>query len=78
MCAYVWKHFESMRGISFLPRSEHTYTQAPYEEIDKDTYKALKEAMPKSIDWRQLAEFETGDNTTVQPELACTAGACEL
>lgn len=78
VCAYVWKHFDSMSGISFLPRSEHTYTQAPYEEIDKDTYKALKEAMPKSIDWRQLAEFETGDNTTVQPELACTAGACEL
>ena len=78
VCAYVWKHFDSMSGISFLPRSDHTYTQAPYEEIDKDTYKKLKADMPKTIDWKQLAEFETGDNTTVQPELACTAGACEL
>ena len=78
VCAYVWKHFDSMSGISFLPRSDHTYTQAPYEEIDKDTYKKLKSEMPKTIDWKQLAEFETGDNTTVQPELACTAGGCEL
>ncbi len=78
VCAYVWEHFDSMSGIAFLPKSEHTYAQAPYEEIDKATYKTMKSAMPDSIDWKQLAEFETGDNTTVQPELACTAGGCEL
>ena len=78
VCAYVWKHFDSMSGIAFLPRDEHVYTQAPYEKIDKNTYKKLKAEMPKTIDWKQLSEFETGDNTTVQPELACTAGGCEL
>jgi ribonucleoside-diphosphate reductase alpha chain len=78
VCAYVWKHFDTMSGISFLPRDEHIYTQPPYEKIDKETYKKLKAEMPKTIDWKELAEFETGDNTTVQPELACTAGACEL
>ena len=78
VCAYVWKHFDSMSGISFLPRSDHTYAQAPYEKIDKEQYKVLLNAMPKDIDWKQLAEFETGDNTSVQPELACHAGGCEL
>ena len=67
-----------MSGISFLPVSEHTYVQAPYEEIDAQTYKQLQKDMPKSLDWELLKDYESGDNTSVQPELACSGGACEL
>tara|TARA_R110000822_G_scaffold310347_2_gene442704 strand:- start:286 stop:2193 length:1908 start_codon:yes stop_codon:yes gene_type:complete len=76
--AYVYKHFDTMSGISFLPISDHTYVQAPYEEIDRETYKELSKNMPNFLDWDKLPEYETGDNTTVQPELACAGGVCEL
>ena len=76
--AYVYRNFETMSGISFLPVSEHTYVQAPYEEIDAQTYKQLQKDMPKSLDWELLKDYESGDNTSVQPELACSGGACEL
>lgn len=78
VCSYVWSNFDSMSGISFLPKSGHTYLQAPYEEIDKEAYDTLVKGMPKEIDWGRLVEYETGDNTTVQPELTCHAGGCEL
>ena len=76
--AYVWEHFDSMSGISFLPFSDAKYEQAPYEEIDQTTYKKLEKSMPQHIDWTKLANYETSDNTSVQPELACHGGACEL
>lgn len=75
---YVYSNFDKMSGVSFLPKDNHVYAQAPYEEITKEEYEELKAKMPKSIDWTKLKDYETGDNTTVQPELACTAGACEL
>lgn len=78
LCNYVWENFDTMSGIAFLPKSDHIYPQAPYEEIDAATYNKLNKSMPSEIDWKRLAEFETGDNTSVQPELACVAGACEL
>ena len=67
-----------MSGISFLPVSEHTYVQAPYEEIDKEAYKTRLKAMPSMIDWDKLVAYESADNTSVQPELACSGGVCEL
>lgn len=76
--AYVWEHFDSMSGISFLPFSDAKYEQAPYEELDKETYERLQEVMPKSIDWAGLTKYENSDNTSFQPELACHGGACEL
>ena len=78
LCNYVWENFDAMSGIAFLPKSDHIYPQAPYEEIDAATYNKLHKSMPSEIDWKRLAEFETSDNTSVQPELACVAGACEL
>ena len=78
ICSYVWNNFDAMSGISFLPKSGHTYKQAPYEDIDKATYDTLYKEMPKTIDWEKLSEYETGDNTSVQPELACSANNCEL
>lgn len=76
--AYVYKHFDSMSGISFLPVSEHSYVQAPYEEINKEAYNKRLKAMPSMIDWDKLVAYESADNTSVQPELACSGGVCEL
>jgi len=76
--AWVWKHFDEVSGISFLPHSDHTYRQAPYEECDKETYEKLLSSMPKSIDWKELGKFEQGDRTTGSQDLACSAGVCEV
>lgn len=76
--AWVWKHFDEVSGISFLPHSDHTYRQAPYEECDEEVYKKLLAAMPKSIDWKELGKFEQGDRTTGSQDLACSAGVCEV
>ena len=76
--AWVYKHFDEVSGISFLPFSEHTYQQAPYQDIDKDEYKKFLTKMPKNVDWSLLQEFEKEDTTTGGRELACTADACEV
>ena len=75
---WIWENFDLCSGISLLPVSDHVYQQAPYENISKDQYKALLASMPKNIDWEDLANFETEDNTTGSQELACTGGACEI
>ena len=74
--AWVWKHFDEISGISFLPWDGGTYRQAPYEEIDKDTYNTLVTSMPKSIDWESF--FETTDNVEGAQQLACVSGVCEI
>ena len=76
--AWCWKNFEYLSGVSFLPFSDHTYQQAPYQDIDEKTYKKLAKAMPTNIDWNKLQDFEKEDNTKGSQELACTAGVCEL
>lgn len=74
--AWVWKHFDEISGISFLPYSNHSYVQAPYEDITKEKYEELLAQMPKDIDWSEFVE-ET-DNTEGSQNYACTAGHCEL
>lgn len=76
--AWVYEHFDEMSGVSFLPHSNHTYRQAPYQEIDEAKYKELVEAMPKEIDWAALAVFEQEDRTVGSQEMACVGGACEI
>ena len=76
--AWVYKHFDWMSGVSFLPFSEHTYQQAPYQDTNKEGYEFLLKQMPKDIDWSKLGEYETQDMTTSSQELACVAGACEI
>ena len=76
--AWVYKNFEEVSGISFLPFSDHTYAQAPYQDIEREEYLELKNIMPKSIDWSKLADFEKEDTTSGGRELACTADACEV
>lgn len=76
--AWVYEHFDEVSGISFLPFSDHTYQQAPYQDIKKKTYIELAEKMPSNIDWSKLSDFEKEDTTTGSRELACTAGICEV
>jgi ribonucleoside-diphosphate reductase alpha chain len=74
--AWVWKHFNEISGVSFLPHSNHTYQQAPYEDFSEEQYKELLAKTPSRIDWADFLEVE--DNTTGQQTLACTAGNCEI
>ena len=76
--AWVYENFDNISGISFLPHSEHTYAQAPYQEITEKEYKKLDRLMPDVIDWKKLQDFEKEDNTTGSKELACSAGVCEV
>jgi len=76
--AWVYDNFDEVSGISFLPFSDHTYAQAPYQDIDEAKYYALSHEMPESIDWSKLADYEKEDTTSGGRELACTADACEM
>jgi ribonucleoside-diphosphate reductase alpha chain len=76
--AWVYKHFDVMSGVSFLPFSEHVYKQAPYQDIKKEEYEKLLSLMPKNVDWSILSEYEKTDMTTGSQELACTGGVCEV
>ena len=76
--SWVYKHFDEVSGISFLPFSEHTYQQAPYQDITSIEYEEAKTKMPEKIDWSLLSDFEKEDTTSGGRELACTAGVCEV
>ena len=76
--AFVYKYFDEMSGVSFLPFNEHTYQQAPYQDCDKEAYEALLETMPTSIDWTKLSEYEQEDNTAGSQTLACSGDSCEI
>ena len=76
--AFVYKHFDEMSGVSFLPHSDHTYQQAPYQDCIKEEYEELLAKMPKSIDWSKLSEYEQEDNTVGMQTMACTGDVCEM
>ena len=76
--AWVYDNFDMMSGVSFLPFSEHTYKQAPYQDIQKEDYEVLLKKIPKEVDWTKLAEYEKTDMTIASQELACVAGGCEI
>jgi ribonucleoside-triphosphate reductase len=75
---WVWDNWHIVSGISFLPKSDHCYDQAPFESIDATMYDELYNAMPKDINWNKLSDYEQEDNTIVHPTLACTGGSCEV
>ena len=75
---WVYAHFDEMSGVSFLPRSDHTYAQAPYQDITSEQYETAMETFPKSIDWDTLALYERGDTTVGSQTLACTGDVCEI
>ena len=76
--AFVYKHFDEMSGVSFLPYNEHTYQQAPYQECGKSDYKELLSLMPKNIDWSELSDYEKEDNTSGSQTMACSGDSCEI
>jgi ribonucleoside-diphosphate reductase alpha chain len=76
--AWVYKHYDEVSGISFLPRSDHTHRQLPYQECTEEEYSKFLEKMPKEFDWSILKEFESRDMTVGSQELACTGGNCEI
>jgi ribonucleoside-triphosphate reductase len=75
---WVYKNFDIISGISFLPHSDHTYRQAPYQECSKEEYETMKEKMPKEIKWEDLSWYEKEDTTQGMQTLACAADGCEV
>jgi ribonucleoside-triphosphate reductase len=76
--AWVYENFNYMSGVSFLPFSDHTYKQAPYQDCTQQEYEMLLDKMPKIVEWDKLAEYEQTDMTIGAQELACAAGFCEI
>ena len=77
--AWVYKHFDDVSGISFLPFSDHTYKQAPYQDCTEQEYNELMEKMPMNVDWSALSNYETQDQTSASQEFACTSEkGCEI
>jgi ribonucleoside-triphosphate reductase (thioredoxin) len=76
--AWVFKHFDEVSGVSFLPHSDHSYQQAPYQEIGKHDYETLLSVMPDRIDWARLSEYETEDTSKGTSTFACAGGSCEM
>jgi ribonucleoside-triphosphate reductase (thioredoxin) len=76
--AWVFDNFDICSGVSFLPHSDHTYAQAPYQDCDKATYEEAAAKMPASIDWAKLSDYEQEDNTSGAQTLACSSDGCEL
>lgn len=76
--AFVYKHFDEISGISFLPFSDHSYRQAPYQDCTAEEYHALLAKMPKDVDWNLLSKYEKDDNTVGNQTFACSGDKCEI
>ena len=76
--SWVWNNFDKISGVSFLPYADHSYQQAPYQEITKKEYKEWLKKTTNKVDWSLLMDYEKEDMTENTKELACTAGACEI
>jgi len=76
--AFVYKYFDEMSGVSFLPHSDHTYQQAPYQDCTKEQYEEMLSKMPAKIDWELLNEYENEDNTVSMQTMACSGDSCEI
>jgi len=76
--AFVYKHFDEISGISFLPHSDHSYRQAPYQDCSKEEYEAALAKMPKNVDWTLLSKYEKEDKTVGTQTFACSGDKCEV
>ena len=76
--AWVWRNFDKVSGISFLPHTDHSYRQAPYQDCTEEEYQELLEKMPDSVDWSELETYEVEDNTKGTQTFACSGDACEV
>ena len=75
---WLWDNFDEVSGISFLPLSDHVYQQAPYSKITEEEYNNWAEKTPTDIDWSELVNYESSDNTTGVQMLSCSSGVCEI
>jgi ribonucleoside-diphosphate reductase alpha chain len=75
--AWIYKNLNDVGGVSFLPFSDHVYQQAPYQDIDKETYEKLASEFPV-IDWNEFDKYEVDDTVINYSEFACVNGACEI
>lgn len=78
VAAWVYKNWDDVAGISFLPRTDHVYKQAPYQAISKEEYEEWMTKMPESVHWSLLSHYEVDDNTEGSQTLACSSNACEV
>jgi len=76
--AWVYKHFDEVSGVSFLPHSDHTYQQAPYQDCSEREYLDALALMPEQIDWTKLSDYEKEDMTKSSQTFACSSGVCEI
>ena len=76
--SWVWRNFDKVSGISFLPHTDHSYRQAPYQDCTEEEYQELLEKMPDSVDWSELETYEVEDNTKGTQTFACSGDACEV
>lgn len=76
--AFVYRHFDEISGISFLPHSDHSYRQAPYQDCTKEQYEELLSKMPRDVDWSILQNYEKEDKTVGTQTFACSGDKCEL
>lgn len=76
--AWVYKHFDEVSGVSFLPHSDHTYQQAPYQDCSEREYLDALALMPERIDWTKLSDYEKEDMTKSSQTFACSSGVCEI
>ena len=75
---WVFDHFDKISGVAFLPSSDHSYKQAPYQVCTKEEYNDRKKKMPKNVDWTGVGDYETTDNIEGSQTLACTGNTCEI
>ena len=76
MGAWVYKYFDEISGISFLPHSDHSYVQAPYQQISKEEFREALKETPQLIEFSEMTEEE--DNTEASQTLACVGASCEI
>jgi ribonucleoside-triphosphate reductase (thioredoxin) len=78
VAAWCYANFDYLSGVSFLPHSNASYRQMPYQDCTKEQYEEFLEKMPKDVDWSKLSEYETSDMTESAQNLACFAGQCDI
>ena len=76
--SWVYEHFDEVSGISFLPFSDHTYAQAPYQDCTKEEYDVMLSKSPENIDWSRLMDYEKEDTTAGSQTFACSGDTCEI
>ena len=76
--AWVYKNFDMISGISFLPHTDHSYQQAPYQDCTEAEYKEMLKKMHNGIDWNEMSKYEQEDHTRGSQEYACTGDKCEI